>query len=675
MEPDFSIVTPSFNQAQFVGRTLESVRDQKGVALQHIVVDPGSTDNSKEIVRRFPHATLLEKSDSCQSEGINNGFSECRGKYMSWLNSDDFYPSQDILAQVKICFEENTTVDVVYGNAIFVDAAGDFIREYFVNGKTENLLETLEYQVGICQPAVFWRRSVYERLGGLDESLDYQLDYEYWIRLAQSGFRWKHVHMVLAAHRWWEGMKTASKRDSSLRESLNLVKKKFGYVHFKWAERLAALELTGSDGIINVNSPGDIEVRRHANELLRKVNSDSVTLELLASEDAGPGKRDTLSRLLETGCDINPRFFDAKKIDWTDDNPRYVFPDDERHPSVARRPEIRRSAATGSDHVIYSAEPGYSVAQPLGGFQADQISLRDYLGNTNLSSRDTCVVVANGPSLRHSLHEDLFSLDMIISNFAYKDERLLNHAKYFTIVNHTVAAQVYSDWMLLDGITKVFPFWIGRHIPRLANTYFVNSTVVPEFSGDATRYLSWRSTVSYFNMQLAYSLGYRRILLVGFDNSYVQPPTVREGDELHQTSDDPNHFMNNYFKGKTWQAADTGNMNDSYCEALLFGMRNGVEIINCTVGGQLHVFPRSTLASLRGECQDDATRSWTDGCWRKLTPGEISAVARYPEAKYSFTGDLPASYASMPAPIQEFLLEEAKRAGREVVAPYYHIDT
>lgn len=666
-QADFSIVTPSFNQAQFVGRTLKSVANQSGVTIQHVVVDPGSTDGSQDIIRNYPNITFVQKPDSCQSEGINNGFAECTGRYMGWLNSDDLYASPDALAQVKRCFESDPSIDIVYGNAVFVDADDNFIREYYVNGKAETLAESFEYQVGICQPAVFWKREVYEELGGLDESLDFQLDFEYWIRMAQAGKVWKHIAVPISAHRWWDGMKTASQRERSLQETLNLMKHRYGYVHWKWADRLANQQVNADDGIINVGKGEDHRVKQRTIEILHAVNTDAVTLERMQATTASAGALETLDKMRAAGLPVVPRFHDALKMNFIDEPERFVFEGDEKAISPPRRPEIKREQGTGAEYVVYAAEPRFQVARCLADFQADQLRLNDLLEQCDKAPGKTCVVVANGPSLRHSLNEDLFSFDLIISNFAYKDERLRKKARYFTIVNHTVAEQVRTDWMYLDNLVKVFPFWIGRHVPDLPKTYFVNSTVDPEFSADLRRNLSWRSTVSYFNMQLAASLGYQRVLLVGFDNSYIQPTTVKEGDELMQEKDDLNHFIPGYFKGKSWQAADTGNMNDSYCKALAWGMTNGVEFINCTVGGQLHAFPRDQLSRVR---TGELPQRPTDGRWRALNPGEVVAASRNPPHWRNLLASEPrVNAAEYPEDLRAFLVEQAQMNGRGLVFP------
>ena len=96
-------------------------------------------------------------------------------------------------------------------------------------------------------------------------------------------------------------------------------------------------------------------------------------------------------------------------------------------------------------------------------------------------------------------------------------------------------------------------------------------------------------------MQMAYALGFKKVLLIGVDNSYVQPDSVKEGDVIDQTEDDLNHFDPSYFRGKKWQAADTGNMSDMYVLSKEAFEADGREIVNCTVGGKLELFRRSSL--------------------------------------------------------------------------------
>lgn len=87
-EPDFSIVTPSFNYATYVRECIESVLGQEGATFEHIIQDAGSTDGTLDILREYPHLKLHVEKDSGMSEGINRGFLKATGKWVMWLNTD-----------------------------------------------------------------------------------------------------------------------------------------------------------------------------------------------------------------------------------------------------------------------------------------------------------------------------------------------------------------------------------------------------------------------------------------------------------------------------------------------------------------------------------------------------------------------------------------------------------
>jgi glycosyltransferase involved in cell wall biosynthesis len=89
MNPDFSIVTPSFNYGRYIEDCLNSVADQEGVKLEHLVMDAGSTDDTATIVQRYPHASFYQEPDAGMSDGINKGFRRARGTWVMWLNADD----------------------------------------------------------------------------------------------------------------------------------------------------------------------------------------------------------------------------------------------------------------------------------------------------------------------------------------------------------------------------------------------------------------------------------------------------------------------------------------------------------------------------------------------------------------------------------------------------------
>lgn len=585
-----SVITPSFNQARFLPHNLDSVRGQTGVAVEHIVVDPGSTDGSTELARQAPGITLIAEPDRGQSDGINKGFRRATGDVLAWLNSDDLYPDPGVLAAVATCFDAHPDVDVVYGNVEFVDEAGRFLRKGFVNAKPETLLATLQYQVGIVQPGVFWRRRVFEQLGGPSEEFEYCMDYELWVRMASRGFRWRHLPRVLAHHRWWGGMKTSSRRDLSLREHFKVCDRYFGYVHWKWLDRYAEFLCSRRDGVVNhAESVDPKEKAAAARRAIDEVVTEEMRHKLAGSND--PEQVATRQYIEATHPGRARVYFGPGEL--------AIRTEASADPKAQQRVAwniFEAEAADGSRYAAYHVPDNFDRYFDHA-WHARQIE-RAAKGLAQLSRTrrgEVCVIVGNGPSLRHSDLSQLEGVDTIVSNFAVLSADLRRHARILTVVNDLVARQGAIDFNASD-LAKVVPFWLGNHFNESERTFFVNATVRPEFAMDFVRSASWRSTVSFFNMQLAFALGYRKVLLIGFDNSYVQPKGMVEGTVISQTEDDENHFDPRYFKGKDWQAADTVNMEKMYVVAKAAYEKDGREIVNCTVGGKLEVFRRSDLA-------------------------------------------------------------------------------
>lgn len=210
---------------------------------------------------------------------------------------------------------------------------------------------------------------------------------------------------------------------------------------------------------------------------------------------------------------------------------------------------------------------------------------------------DTCIVVGNGPSLNATDLSLLASSDVFISNFAFEHPALLKNAKLLAIVNHLVAEQ--APTRLAEVVGDSIPVLTTSHLryalPASVDAYYVPMATTPEFQLTPRFGASCQSSVTYFLLQLAYWVGYRRVLLVGVDNSYQQPD-VAEGEVLLQQGFDPNHFSGAYFEGKHWHAADVDRMAAAYEFARDAFSANGRSVVDCTVGGKLVVFPKAELA-------------------------------------------------------------------------------
>jgi glycosyltransferase involved in cell wall biosynthesis len=212
--PSLSIVTPSFNQGAFIGEALASVAQQNYVDVEHLVIDGGSSDRTVDILRDHTQKQQVERlhwisePDTGQSNALNKGFARATGDVVGWLNSDDRY-RQGCFEYVARIFEENPDVDVVYGDYTWIDESGKVFR---IRREIEFSYFVLLYHRVLYIPstATFFRRRIFDEGNWLDESLHYAMDFEFFVRLASRGYRFKHVPKLMADFRFQRDSKTCT---------------------------------------------------------------------------------------------------------------------------------------------------------------------------------------------------------------------------------------------------------------------------------------------------------------------------------------------------------------------------------------------------------------------------------------------------------------------------------
>ena len=222
--PRITIVTPSYNQGRFLGETLQSVHDQGYPELEHIVIDGGSTDESVSVIERFaPQLTYwVSERDRGQSHAINKGFARATGEILTWLNSDDtLVPGA--LEAVAAVFEAHPDVDLVYGDFVYTDADGRPMRRRHVFASMH--YETLLYHDYLGQPAVFFRRSLLDRVGPVDESLHYCMDWDLFLRMWRVA-KTRHVPRVLATYRLDQSAKSNAEESAAAVAAAHLVQQR-----------------------------------------------------------------------------------------------------------------------------------------------------------------------------------------------------------------------------------------------------------------------------------------------------------------------------------------------------------------------------------------------------------------------------------------------------------------
>ncbi len=230
-KPLVSIVTPSYNQGGFIRETIESVLNQSYENIEYLVIDGGSTDGTREILKSYGSRFLwVSEPDRGQTHAINKGLALAHGEILAYLNSDDVLEPDAVEKAVRF-LTTHPDIDLVYGKAYYVDKDGNITGFYNTDDYS---FDRLMYDNCICQPAAFWRKGIVERCGPFDESLNFAMDYEYWIRIDRNGGKLQHIPDVLARSRLYSETKTLSERTKIFREIFEISRRYTGFVNLNY---------------------------------------------------------------------------------------------------------------------------------------------------------------------------------------------------------------------------------------------------------------------------------------------------------------------------------------------------------------------------------------------------------------------------------------------------------
>jgi len=218
--PLVSIITPSFNQSAFLEKTMRSVLEQDYPAIEYMVVDGGSKDDSVNIINRYSGqlAWWVSEKDSGQAEAINKGLSRAKGEFVAWLNSDDYLMPGAVASAVK-ALQANPASSFVYGNVRVVTPDQTILNQ--LTYKDWQLKDLMAFHI-IGQPAVFMRLSTLEKTGFLDSSYHFLLDHQLWIRLASTG-KITYVPQLWASAHYHEDCKNLKQAAEFGKEALRIV--------------------------------------------------------------------------------------------------------------------------------------------------------------------------------------------------------------------------------------------------------------------------------------------------------------------------------------------------------------------------------------------------------------------------------------------------------------------
>lgn len=219
--PRITIVTPSFNQAAFLERTILSVLEQGYPNLEYIIVDGGSSDGSVDIIRKYSDklAWWVSEPDGGQTDAINKGLQRATGEWVAWQNSDDiYYPG--VFHDLAAVAARMPRVGLIIGDMMLIDEYDRPLRD--IRYVTPSYASLLAEGMVLTNQAAFWRRHLLEEIGFMAEELHYAFDYEWFLRLTRHTKSF-HVAKIWGALRLHSETKTSTQAQLFLEENRRIL--------------------------------------------------------------------------------------------------------------------------------------------------------------------------------------------------------------------------------------------------------------------------------------------------------------------------------------------------------------------------------------------------------------------------------------------------------------------
>jgi glycosyltransferase involved in cell wall biosynthesis len=234
--PRISIVTPSFNQGEFIEETIRSILLQNYPNLEYIIIDGGSTDNSLEIIRKYePWITFWSSEpDNGQSQAINKGFNKCTGDLVNWICSDDMLCRNALNQFASQYYIDNSFCYI--GKCLLIDKTGNYIKT--TSSQIRNFEELTDLanhwkkNDSIAQQSTLYPISIVKKIGGLNENNHFTMDYFLWGELLLNNVSIKNIPLEIGIYRWYEGQKTSyvlKVANSLVSSALSLIRRNHKY--------------------------------------------------------------------------------------------------------------------------------------------------------------------------------------------------------------------------------------------------------------------------------------------------------------------------------------------------------------------------------------------------------------------------------------------------------------
>lgn len=259
----FSIITPTFNQGQYIEQTIQSVLNQNYSNLEYVIIDGGSTDNTVEIIKKYERHLKywVSEKDKGQANAINKGLQQCTGEIFNWLNSDD-YIEPGALQSIANAFADDT--QMVAGKVRIFEKKKSI---EFVQHKNLSARGLMNWVPGVqfVQPGVWLRRKLIQECGGIDDTLHYSFDWDLYIRYLSKFASVKYIDDLLIHFRYHDQSKTISSPGKFHQEGLKIIQKLAAQTADKNLQKIARESLSAKElypalkNIVNDNNKNHLK--------------------------------------------------------------------------------------------------------------------------------------------------------------------------------------------------------------------------------------------------------------------------------------------------------------------------------------------------------------------------------------------------------------------------------
>ena len=224
-----SIITPSYNQADFIEDAIKSVIAQNYENFEHIIIDGESSDGTLEILKKYKHIHWISEADKGQSDALNKGFRLAHGDIIGWLNADDIY-LENAFININKAFISNPLADIIYGEIIFTDRNFKNKRNKYDHKFNRNVL--LYYDCIIPSAGAFFSKKIFSEKNYLDINFKASMDYEFFCRLVANNYKFVYIPQPIAYFRK-TGINYGQKYESVWNKEILAIKKRYTNLPFK----------------------------------------------------------------------------------------------------------------------------------------------------------------------------------------------------------------------------------------------------------------------------------------------------------------------------------------------------------------------------------------------------------------------------------------------------------